>query len=174
MKLDSEAETPKSSFSWFWEAVLVITIIGMVIGIVVPNFIHGGTSKLNGIVSYHLRQIDAAKQQWAKEHGVTNAAAFSRAIKEKDLAPYLLSPFTKSKDFGNPAFGEIYLIRDLNRSPEAVLTRKLTERNGDSLPRGTVIRLDQMPESDGYELILPGGTSKIYRWRHGILTITNR
>jgi hypothetical protein len=71
----------------------------------------------------------------------------------------------------------LYLIRDLNQPAEAVLTLKLTERHVDSsLPKGTIIRLDPEAEKqsyEGYEIILPDGESKIYRYLHGALTITN-
>ena len=154
--------------------VLLIAITGLLVAIAVPNFVHGGSTRLNAIIN-HLRQIDAAKHQWALERGLTNAAQLNRVITKRDLAPYLLPAYTQNQDFGNPVNGELYLIRDLNQPPEAVLTRKLTERYVDSpLPKGTIIRLDQEPESNGYEIILPDGTSKIFRWMHGTLIITNR
>jgi hypothetical protein len=178
MDFDPNLVTSKSPRSWLLPAVLVIAIIGLLIVIAVPNFVHGGSTKLLGIIS-HLSQIEAAKQQWAKEHGLTNAVQQKCVVTESDLAPYLLPAYTQNQNFGNPAFGELYLIRDLNQSPEAVLTQKLTERYTDSsLPKGTIIRLDQGSGSEWcyecYEIILPDGTSRIYRWIHGALIITNR
>jgi hypothetical protein len=150
-----------------------MALFGLLFAIAIPNFVRGGPSKFNGILN-RLRQIDTAKYQWAIEHGLTNAPLPSRAITEKDLAPYLLPAFTQ-KEFGNPECGEIYLIRDLNQPTETILTRDFAEkRSAYSYPRGTIIRLDAQPESDGWEIISPDGTSTIYRWMHGNLTVINR
>jgi hypothetical protein len=175
--VDSESNS-KPKRSWLLPIVVLVAIIGLLISIAVPNFVHGGSTKLLGII-HHLQQIDAAKQQWALEHGLTNIISLNRVITEKELASYLLPAYTQKEEFGNPAFGELYLIRDLNQSPEAVLTRTLTERyTGSSLPKGTVIRLVRGTGSEWcyecYEIILPDGSSKIYRWMNGDLTITNR
>ena len=175
--MNSESNS-KPKRSWWLPVITLIAIIGLLIAVAVPNFVHGGSTKLLGII-HHLQQIDAAKQQWALEHGLTNTISLNRVITEKELAPYLLPAYTQKKEFGNPAFGELYLIRDLNQSPEAVLTRTLAERYADSsLPKGTVIRLDRGTGVEWcyecYEIILPDGSSKIYRWMNGNLTITNR
>jgi hypothetical protein len=167
----------KPRHSWLLPVVILIAIIGLLLAIAIPNFVRGGSTKLLGII-HHLQQIDAAKQQWALEHGLTNTTSLNRVVTEKDLASYLLPAYTQKQEFGNPAFGELYLIRDLNQSPEAVLTRTLTERYTDfSLPKGTVIRLDRGTGNEWcyecYEIILPDGSSKIYRWINGSLTITN-
>jgi|ERR1035437_502715 hypothetical protein len=178
MDSDPNPAAFKSQRSWLLPVVFLVAIIGLLAAIAVPNFVRGGSTKLLGIIR-HLRQIEQAKQQWAIKHGLTNAVQQNRVVTESDLAPYLLPAYTQNQDFGNPAFGELYLIRDLNQSPEAVLTRKLTEHyTYASLPKGTIIRLDQGSGNEWcyecYEIILPDGTPKIYRWMHGVLTITNR
>jgi len=167
----------KSKRSWLIPVVILIAIIGLLIAIAVPNFVHGGSTKRLGIIS-HLRQIEQAKAQWAMEHGLTNSPMPSRVLTAKDLAPYLLPNYTQKEEFGDPAFGELYLIRDLNQSPEAVLTRPLVERYSNySLPKGTVIRLDQGNGAEWcyecYEIVLPDGSATIYRWINGSLIITN-
>lgn len=156
----------------FLRAVLAAAIVGLLVAIAVPNFPRRDKSKLNAILS-HLRQIDAAKAEWALEHGLTNSPLPSRVVTERDLAPFLLPAFTNGKEFGAPMFGELYLIRDLNEPVDVVLTRDLSEY-GRPLPRGTVVRLDPMPESAGYELIAPDGTSTIDRWVRGNFTILHR
>ena len=172
-----DSDPSKSPRSWLLMVILLFALFGLLVVIAVPNFVHGGSTKLNGIIN-NLRQIDAAKQEWTIEHRLTNASQLNRVITEKDLAPYLLPAFTQNQDFGNPGFGELYLIRDLNQPTEAVLTRKLTERYVDSsLPKGTIIRLDPAAERqsyEGYEIISPDGTSKIHSYLHGVLMITNR
>lgn len=176
--MESDVAPSKSVRSWLLPVVFWVAIIGLLVAIAIPNFVHGGSTKLLGII-HHLQQIDAAKQQWALEQGLTNTASLNRVVTEEDLAPFLLPVYTQKQEFGNPAFGELYLIRDLNQSPEAVLTRTLTERyTYSSLPKGTVIRLDKGTGTNWcyecYEIIFPDGSPMIFRWRNGGLTITNR
>ena len=175
--MDSDGNS-KSRRSWLLTMVLLAGIIGLLVVVAIPNFVHGGSTKRLGII-HHLRQIEQAKAQWAMEHGLTNSPLPSRVLTAKDLAPYLLPNYTQNKEFGDPTFGELYLIRDLNQSPEAVLTRPLVERYSNySLPKGTVIRLDQGEGTNWcyecFEIILPDGASTIYRWINGTLIVTNR
>ena len=96
-----------------------------------------------------LRQIDAAKSQWALEHGLTNEALPSRIITTKDLAPYLGHEFT-GNDLGDPKYGEsLYSIRDLNQPLRGGFDQRvfrgqresLTRHNHPSLSRSTGRRL---------------------------------
>ena len=154
--MDSDHNS-KPRRSWLLTVVLLMAIVGLFIAIAVPNFVHGGPGKITGIIG-HLRQIDAAKQQWAIEHGMTNATQLVRELTPTDLAPYLLPDFTR-KDFGNPICGERYSIKRLEESPEALITRNLREYGWPDnwkLPKGTIIRFG----SNGEEYILPGLESK--------------
>ena len=130
----SPMKTEASIHRWWLSFFLVAAVIGLLIGFAIPDFLHSGTSKLS-IVWNHVRQITGAKEEWALEHGLTNAPLPSRAVTVQDLAPYLPPMYTQKKEFGAPAFGELYLIGDLNQPAEAVLTRGLTERDGRSLCR---------------------------------------
>jgi hypothetical protein len=47
----------------------------------------------------------------------------------EDVAPYL-------RNAPKPVDGEVYVLKTLTQSPDAVLTRKLGER-----PKGTILRL---------------------------------
>ena len=122
--MDSKSKS-KSIRSWLLTVFLLVAIGGLFIAIAVPNFVHGGPGKITGIIG-HLRQIDAAKQQWAIEHGMTIATQLVRELSPADLAPYLLADFTR-KDFGNPIYGERYSIKRLDESPEVLTTRNLRE-----------------------------------------------
>ena len=129
----------------------------MLVAIFMPNFVHGGPAKISGIAS-HLRQIAAAKQQWAIEHGVSNSVQSDRELTSGDLAPYLLASYTR-KDFGDTICGERYFINRLNESPKAQLTKDLRESGWPSdwkIPKGTVMVLDGMHE----KYIFPGHESE--------------
>ena len=51
------------------EIMIVVAIIGLLAAIAIPNFVRSRkTSQTNACIN-NLRQIDAAKQQWALENG---------------------------------------------------------------------------------------------------------
>ena len=67
------------------EIMIVVAIIGLLAAIAIPNFIKArATSQQNACIN-NLRQIDAAKQQWALEK--TKSA--SDIPGKEDLLPYL-------------------------------------------------------------------------------------
>ena len=149
----------------FWTPTVVasLTIIALLLyAISIPNNIGGGPTRLSEIITT-LRQIEAAKDQWASEHHIKNPAQATNSITEKDLSLYFESDrdhFGKygsgfdSNGYPHSAFGEKYIINPLGVPAEVLLTRKLknANRNHDSLPKGTIIRLG----ATGEEIILPG------------------
>lgn len=67
------------------ELLIVVSIIGLLAAISVPNFVHARTmSQANGCIE-NLRQMDAALQQFALE----NRKQPSDSYAVKDLRPYL-------------------------------------------------------------------------------------
>jgi prepilin-type N-terminal cleavage/methylation domain-containing protein len=50
------------------EIMIVVAIIGLLAAIAIPNFVHARTQSQNNACINNLRQIDAAKQQWALEN----------------------------------------------------------------------------------------------------------
>ena len=57
------------------EIMIVVAIIGLLAAIAIPNFLKArSTSQMNACIN-NLRQIDAAKQQWALETGQGAAAS---------------------------------------------------------------------------------------------------
>ena len=151
--------------SWILQAVLLVGIIGLLLAIAVPNYVHSGPGKLTGIVNV-LRQIDAAKQEWAIEHGITNITSATNLLSEKDIAPLLSHREDRigrdgvgfdRNGYPHSGYGEKYVVNRLGISPEAQLTRELKEGHGSSfsLPKGTIIRLGDTRE----EIILPSGTN---------------
>ena len=124
--------------------------------------------------------MDGAKQQWALEHGISNATKLTRELTDEDLTPYLTHRDNKDHfdRFGSgfdrnghvhPVADEQYRLNSIGSSPEAVLSKKFEEAPI-PLPKGSIIRLD---ETGAEEYILPGQPSKVYRWIGGVLTFTN-
>src|SRR5262245_47616400 len=53
------------------EIMIVVAIIGLLASIAVPNFVRARSRAQTDACLNNLRQIDAAKQQWALENGKT-------------------------------------------------------------------------------------------------------
>jgi prepilin-type N-terminal cleavage/methylation domain-containing protein len=67
------------------EIMIVVAIIGLLAAIAIPNFIKARTTAQTNACINNLRQIDAAKQEWALETHQVGAAAPSAG----DIQPYL-------------------------------------------------------------------------------------
>jgi len=67
------------------EIMIVVAIIGLLAAIAIPNFMRSRTTSQTNMCIDNLRMLDAAKQQWALEHGeVSTATPVST-----DIQPYL-------------------------------------------------------------------------------------
>jgi prepilin-type N-terminal cleavage/methylation domain-containing protein len=67
------------------ELMIVLAVIGLLAAISIPNMVQARTtSQSNGCIS-NLRQIDAAKNQWALEKSKKNGDA----VTEADIGAYL-------------------------------------------------------------------------------------
>lgn len=116
----------------------------VLLAVIIPaNFVGNGGQKANAIIN-NLRYIDAAKNQWAFEHGITNADQaknFIQPLSWKDIAPFLLTDpnVLSQKHFDSdgvvrPISGEIYTINSLSKPPEAKLAHDV-----EFLSKGTII-----------------------------------
>lgn len=67
------------------EIMIVVTIIGLLAAIAIPNYVHARTASQQNICINNLRAIDGAIQQWALE----NRRAATTAVFETDIDPHL-------------------------------------------------------------------------------------
>jgi hypothetical protein len=80
----------------------VSILIVLLAAIAIPNFVNPKTVPAQNVCVRNLRQLDAAKQQWALEyHKTTNDVASMQ-----DLLPYLKGPF-KCPDGGTYVAGRV-------------------------------------------------------------------
>jgi hypothetical protein len=96
------------------------------VGLIVASRVGGyrsGSSKINAIENL-LRQLDGAVSQWAIETHQT-AGAFPS---QNDIAPYLSSSLFDRNGSLKSVAGEVYVLKPLPQSPEAVLTREVEGR----------------------------------------------
>ena len=77
-----EANLDSNIFYW----LIILFIIGLLVAVVMPNFVRSGTSPANACIN-NLRQIDAAANQFALEHNLTNG---DRINFPNDLTPYII------------------------------------------------------------------------------------
>jgi prepilin-type N-terminal cleavage/methylation domain-containing protein len=66
------------------EIMIVVLIIGILLAIAVPNFIRARESSRTRTCIANLRQIEAAKEQWAMENGQGAAATPAQAALSPD------------------------------------------------------------------------------------------
>jgi Mg-chelatase subunit ChlD/LysM repeat protein len=84
----------------FVTALICIALVGLLAAVSIPNFVKSRATSPANTVMNNLRQIDAAKNQWALENNKSSDAVPTSA----DLSPYL-------KDGGvKPVAGESYVI----------------------------------------------------------------
>ena len=109
--------------------MIVVGIIGLLAAIAIPNFLRASLrSKANACIN-NLRQIDAAKQQWALETGQSGLATPGAA----SITPYLgrgagslanvVCPIDQGKSFATS-----YTINDTSTAPVCA-HRSATDHN---------------------------------------------
>ena len=93
------ADTPKKSGMPTWALVLIIVggvglvvmvlvaVVGLLAAIAIPNFVRARETAQRNVCISNLRQIDAAKQQWATENKKENGDP----VDENQINQYLKS-----------------------------------------------------------------------------------
>jgi prepilin-type N-terminal cleavage/methylation domain-containing protein len=59
------------------EIMIVVAIIGLLVAIAIPNFVHARSSAQQNACINNLRQIDGAAQTWALEHNKTSTDTYT-------------------------------------------------------------------------------------------------
>ena len=99
------------------EIMIVVMIIGLLACIAIPNWVHARTNSQTNTCINNLRQIDAAKQQWAMEtKQATNATPLFT-----DISPYLKAVVMCPSGGPNVTFGTSYTIGDVATKPACQL-----------------------------------------------------
>ena len=174
------AAKPKTSRSGLLTILLLLGIVGLLAAIAVPNFVGGGPSKTSGIINI-LRNVDAAKEQWAIEHGYKNKMPPSRVITAQDIAPYFWhgdgqEPFVrfglvidKDGNLRNPE-GVVFVINPFSVDPEVRFSKAFKLSRDKScigglfspkIPKGTIMSFAATTNAaDIVEYFLPGQESQ--------------
>jgi prepilin-type N-terminal cleavage/methylation domain-containing protein len=103
------------------EIMIVVAIIGLLAAIAIPNLVRSRTTSQTNTCIDNLRMIDAAKQQWALEHG---AVATTVPI-SSDLQPYLgrgSGELPKCPIDTSQTFTTSYQINDCQTSPVCLIS----------------------------------------------------
>ncbi len=96
------------------EIMIVVGIIGLLVAIVLPNFIKSrATSQQNACIN-NLRQINSAVEQWAMETG--QAAGSPPPDLGTDLTPYI--QLNSNSSIPNCPAGGTYTIYNISAVPQ--------------------------------------------------------
>ena len=93
------------------EIMIVIAILGLLAGIAVPNFLKARTVAQANTCINHLRQIDAAVQEWALE----TKKAEQQTVQYFDISPYLKGTIVCPA--GGVSFLDSYAITTVSEKP---------------------------------------------------------
>jgi prepilin-type N-terminal cleavage/methylation domain-containing protein len=96
------------------EIMIVVGIIGLLVGIALPNFIKSrATSQQNACIN-NLRQINSAVQQWAMENG--QAPGSPPPSLTSDLTPYI--QLNSNSSIPDCPAGGTYTVNNISAVPQ--------------------------------------------------------
>jgi len=67
------------------EIMIVVAIIGLLVAVAIPNFVHARSTAQQNACINQLRQIDGAAQTWALEHNKTSTDVYTL----NSIMPYI-------------------------------------------------------------------------------------
>jgi type II secretory pathway pseudopilin PulG len=100
-----------------WEILLLVLIVGFFAAIAIPNFNHNGRGNPTNACINNLRQIDAAVNQFALEHQLTNG---DRINFPNDLTPYI--KLNSQGKIPSCPSGGIYHVGRIGKNPTCSLS----------------------------------------------------
>ncbi len=80
-----KTKTSRSAGFTLVEIMIVVAIIGLLATIAIPNFVRARLKAQQSACINNLRQIDAAKEEWALE----NSKKVGTVVTEDDIKPYI-------------------------------------------------------------------------------------
>jgi len=109
--LIAKRRTPFSNRARVLAVSGICLLVGFVVAIVVPRFVAGMLASSANACINNLRQIDAAKAEWALENGKTNGAS----VTENDIKPYI--KLDANGNIPRCALGGAYTIGRIGEDP---------------------------------------------------------
>lgn len=107
------------------EIMIVVGIIGLLVGIAIPNFIKSrATSQQNACIN-NMRQINSAVEQWAMENG--QAPGAPAPSMNTDLTPYV--QLNSNSAIPSCPAGGTYIINNISVIPQVYCTLSSLESN---------------------------------------------
>jgi prepilin-type N-terminal cleavage/methylation domain-containing protein len=80
-----KVQTPVRMGFTLVEIMIVVAIIGLLVGIAIPNFVHARSSAQQNACINNLRQLDGAAQTWALERNKSSTDTYTLT----SLLPYI-------------------------------------------------------------------------------------
>jgi prepilin-type N-terminal cleavage/methylation domain-containing protein len=100
------------------EIMIVVGIIGLLVGIALPNFIKSRASSQQNACINNMRQINSAVEQWAMENG--QAPGSPAPTLATDLTPYV--QLNSNSAIPNCPAGGTYVINNISVVPQIYCT----------------------------------------------------
>jgi len=107
--------SPRSGFT-ILELMIVVSLIGLLAVIAIPNFLQSRTAAQRGACIHNLRQIDEAIEQWAMLQQKTDAAT----VTWQDIQPYLNNSVACPAS-GSASFDKSYSITTVSDPPRCMV-----------------------------------------------------